>query len=77
MDKSTPRNRHLNTAKADSINQAIEQTHLAIHEQIPEVVRMAFASYDSTHGQLRTFAHSTLQGTPLLHYSALSLLSLA
>lgn len=70
MDKSTPRNRHLNTTKAGSINQAIEQTHLAIHEQIPEVVRMAFASYDSTHGQLRTFAHSTLQGTPLLHYSA-------
>ncbi|GMQ47477.1 HD-GYP domain-containing protein [Vibrio sp. 10N] len=55
---------------ADTVGEALKRTHRSIQQQAPEIVRLAFASYDASYGTLRTFAHSTVIGRPLRHYSA-------
>lgn len=57
-------------SNADTIGEAIKLTHSQLSHQAPEIVRLAFASYDDGRGALKTFAHSTKLGNPLQHYSA-------
>jgi HD-GYP domain-containing protein (c-di-GMP phosphodiesterase class II) len=68
---STKLSQSLHTSSnAGTIGEAIKYTHREISHQAPEIVRLAFASYDDVRGALKTFAHSTELGNPLLHYSA-------
>ncbi|CAH0525029.1 HD domain-containing phosphohydrolase [Vibrio hippocampi] len=56
--------------KIISVSNTLKQVHHDIVSQAPDVVRIAVALYDADTQELKTFADSTLQGKPLLRYSA-------
>ncbi len=58
------------TSTGSRIGQQIEALHGALREEHPGVARMAIALYDPETDLLRTFAQSTLGGSPLAFYDA-------
>ncbi|NOH27502.1 HD domain-containing phosphohydrolase [Vibrio mediterranei] len=61
---------HHRSSSRGSIHDELKRAHHAISLHAPEIVRISVALFDSQHARLSTFAHSTLQGEPLLRYSA-------
>ncbi|SEF74849.1 HD domain-containing phosphohydrolase [Vibrio hangzhouensis] len=62
--------RHQQNTHEGSMNDELQRAHHAINLYAPEIVRVSLALFDSQHCRLTTYAHSTLEGQPLLHYSA-------
>ena len=58
------------TSTGSRIGQQIEALHGAVREEHAGVARMAIALYDPETDLLRTFAQSTLGGSPLAFYDA-------
>ncbi|MGF1775460.1 HD domain-containing phosphohydrolase [Vibrio nomapromontoriensis] len=53
-----------------SIGQELKTTHQALRQEIPELSRISIALFDPAHSELRTFVHSTIEGSPLVRYRA-------
>lgn len=61
---------HRRNLSRGSINDELKRAHHAISPHAPEIVRISVSLFDAQHVRLNTFAHSTLEGEPLVRYSA-------
>ena len=57
------------TLLSETLTGRLESLHQSLLEKVPSVDRIAFALYDETTDQLKTFINSTRVGTPIEAYS--------
>ncbi len=57
-------------SESTSIEERLQTLHDELLAELPGVARIALAVYDEKTDSLKTFAHSTRQGTPLLRHEA-------
>lgn len=70
MDSDKHTDRWVGLNEANSIGEKLEFMHGVMQAHMPFVTRLAIALYDANTDELRTFAYSSREVSPLTHYSA-------